>query len=166
MIKQILKVILPKTLVIKLSFLKFLFVLIPEYMLDMFKYWKYSASIKLDFITNKKKIQGRIIVLYHAIEKGLSIPGKTRVFGIEKRNNLIELMNIYEEKFGIDGLYKYCIIVLKKHEEWIRNNYPEIQNFKSISHSNSNTSHYENIKGGLRKVSVNKKRLNDFDYDF
>tara|TARA_B100001248_G_C27394544_1_gene464597 strand:- start:1679 stop:2710 length:1032 start_codon:yes stop_codon:yes gene_type:complete len=164
MIKHTLKKILPKRIITKLSFIKLFFSLAKEYKLDMKKYWSYSASIKNDFIYDKNKLQGRMIVLYHAIEKGLSLPNKDRLFGIEKRENLIELMKFYDKHFGKDSLYFYCKEVLNEHEKWIKINYPKAENYLKVDEEFDSDNHTEKFKGGLKKGIHKQTFINQKDY--
>ncbi len=59
-----------------------------NYMIDCIRYIKYSSSIKFDDDVNK--LEGRICVFYHALEKGLSLPNPKKGFGEEKTAELIK----------------------------------------------------------------------------
>lgn len=64
-----------------------------SYYYDLKNYIKYSSSI--NFTDSKEKLEGRICVFYHALEKGLSLPNPKDGFGEQKAIDLIKLTLIY-----------------------------------------------------------------------
>ncbi|MCF7497152.1 nitroreductase family protein [Vibrio sp. L5-1] len=59
-----------------------------NYLADCKRYIKYSSSIKFD--DDISKLEGRICVFYHALEKGLSLPNPRKGFGEQKTSDLID----------------------------------------------------------------------------
>lgn len=82
-----------------------------NFMYDCASYMKYSASVFQE--NDKIKLEGRICVLYHAIEKGMSLKNSQDGFGKEKIKKLIELCNKYKELGGEEELLVTCRNVLR-----------------------------------------------------
>jgi nitroreductase len=85
LMKQLIKNIIP-------PFIIYLKTALPNYYYDLQLYYKYSASMGL---SDRTMLLARIIKMYHAIEKGLTMPEVRLGFG---RKNLISLM-ILNERF-------------------------------------------------------------------
>jgi len=96
-----------------LRYLRFGVKLARQYMYDFVRYMRYSASVKPH--DTQDRYQGRIIAHYHVIEKGLSL-AETRVgFGSDVVNNLVDLLEGYREKYGLDGVGQVALNVLSSY---------------------------------------------------
>lgn len=80
-------------------------------MYDCISYMKYSASVFQE--NDKTKLEGRICVLYHAIEKGMSLKKSQDGFGKEKIKKLVDLCNKYKDLGGEEELLVTCRNVLR-----------------------------------------------------
>jgi nitroreductase len=103
------------------------------YIYDLNRYKHYFYPFGKDTI---KKLLGRIIVTYHVIEKGLTMPEIRIGFGEDKILVLCELCKIFINKYGIEEVQlEHAIRVILEYEEFHEiNNYklnPEIK--KAIS---------------------------------
>lgn len=92
-IKNILKFMLPRKL---LQILK----LMINYIYDYKRYKKYSGTYSIK--KNRYTLEGMIIHTYHALEKGLSLKNPRKGFGKDKAEHLLELIQYYVERFGVD----------------------------------------------------------------
>lgn len=69
------------------------------YYYDMRRYIRYSGTCRID---SKGKLLGQIILKYHVIEKGLTMPQPRLGFGRDKLTALIDRLNEYVGKYGLD----------------------------------------------------------------
>lgn len=84
-----------------------------NFLYDCMSYMKHSASVFQE--NDKTKLEGRICVLYHAIEKGMSLRVSQNGFGQEKIRKLIELCAKYEKMDGDIDLLVTCQKVLQAY---------------------------------------------------
>ena len=110
--KQLIKNIIP-------SFIIYLKTALPNYYYDLKLYYKYSASMGLK---DRKKLIARIIKMYHAIEKGLTMPEVRLGFG---RKNLISLIKLNERFINLygntDTQIKHSVAVVLEYKVFHKN---------------------------------------------
>lgn len=87
---------------------------------DYYRFRKYNFNKKLDKL-NKKQLESRLIKTYHSIEKGLSCNKFRYGFGESNIVLLINLLKVYEKKYGVSDVFNYSISTLNnyltKHSE-------------------------------------------------
>lgn len=66
---------------------------------DKTRFIKYSSSVSCD---TKEKLRARIIMTYHVVEKGLTMPNRRFVFGRSVLNNLVDRIERYVGLYGDD----------------------------------------------------------------
>lgn len=125
-----------------------------NFMYDNISYMKYSASVFQE--NDKTKLEGRICVLYHAIEKGMSLRKSQDGFGKEKVTKLIELCSKYKELGGDDDLLNTCRNVLRgycSHQEKHLNSdfLKKLKNSELYKLESSTQS-----DGGVEALTINK----------
>lgn len=100
------------------------------YINDMIRYLKYSRTTSNDSFD---KMLGAIILQYHVIEKGLTMPESRLGFGRERIISLCQSCIKYIEKYGQnDEQLKHAIGVILEYEEVHKNNnYPLDDEIKS-----------------------------------
>jgi len=84
------------------------------YIYDLRRYWTYSSTAA---ITDSIQLEAEIARVYHAIEKGLSLPETKVGFGKDKAESLVSLLVEYREKrYSLDSSqYLTALIVLQKY---------------------------------------------------
>lgn len=70
------------------------------YEYDFVLYARHSASINID---SEEKLRGRIIMFYHMIEKGLTLPNPRLGFGKPKLLTLCGYCELYASQYGISN---------------------------------------------------------------
>jgi nitroreductase len=96
-------------------------IFIKMYKKDMLRYLKHSRTLGND---NPIKMIGEIILQYHVIEKGLTMPNIRLGFGRERIISLCQECLNYIEKYGQeDDQLKHAIGVLLEYEEYHENNH-------------------------------------------
>lgn len=109
MIKKILKKLIPSII------LKIIRVyrsgLFEAYLYDINQYIKYSNTFERD--NNESKLKSTIILKYHIIEKGLTMPNMRFLFGQENLKQLINACLVYSTKYNKTDLQvKHAVNVL------------------------------------------------------
>jgi len=105
--KQLLKKILP-------SFIIYLKSALPNYYYDLKLYYKYSASMGYK---DRTMLLARIIKMYHAIEKGLTMPDVRFGFGRKNLISLIELNERFIKLYGNkDTQIKHSLAVVSEYK--------------------------------------------------
>jgi hypothetical protein len=108
--KKVIKAIVPQSLIIiiKTSI---------HYLYDIRRYLKHSNTLRQS--DNEKKLEGRIILNYHVIEKGLTMPSMKYNFGEEKLQKLIFILNEYfTKRFPLSNVhFQHAIKVLNEYLE-------------------------------------------------
>lgn len=70
--------------------------------------------------TAEGALVARIIILYHVLEKGLTMPERKTIFGIDKATDLIRLINDYEIRFNCSNdQVNHGIAVLKEYYHYL-----------------------------------------------
>lgn len=83
---------------------------------DRLRYLKYSRTLGSD---NREKLIGTIILQYHVIEKGLTMPKTRPGFGQERVTSLCKACLNYVDKYGLDDVQlKHAIGVVLEYEEF------------------------------------------------
>jgi nitroreductase len=86
------------------------------YKLDMLRYLKYSRTLSND---TSDKMLGAIVLQYHVLEKGLTMPETRPGFGNDRVIALCKSCLIYIEKYGNDDKQlKHAIGVLLEYEDY------------------------------------------------
>lgn len=74
--------------------------LIREYVYDYHRMVRHSSAVQWG--NSREKLQSLIIIRYHGIEKGLSLPQPRPGFGRDKIAQLIEMLRTYIDNYGAD----------------------------------------------------------------
>ena len=74
--------------------------LIREYLYDYQRMVRYSSAVQWG--NSREKLQSLIIIRYHGIEKGLSLPQPRPGFGRDKVAQLIAMLRTYIDSYGAD----------------------------------------------------------------
>ena len=74
--------------------------LIREYLYDYHRMVRHSSAV--NWGDNREKLRALIVIRYHGIEKGLSLPQPRPGFGRDKIAQLIEMMQTYVSDYGAD----------------------------------------------------------------
>jgi len=148
MLKTIVKKILPDIIINKVKLYVARVKLYPAYNYDLKRYWRYSGTTRRK--DTQSKLLGAIIMDYHVIEKGLTMP-KTRLgFGYERLERLIENCGIYIEKFDLNNFqFKNAIGVILEYK-----NYHEENNYQ-LKESILNA--IKKIENRLPKIEITKQ---------
>ncbi|PMO57021.1 hypothetical protein BCT07_13470 [Vibrio breoganii] len=125
---------------------------------DCVMYVKHSASIHQD--NDKIKLEGRICVLYHAIEKGLSLRESQKGFGKEKILKLLELTKKYKALQGDEELLVTCKNVLLAYCARQEKNIDADLRQKIENSELFNMEFSEKVNGGVESLTPNEL---DFD---
>lgn len=119
---------------------------------DYINYIKYCG-----FPYNKKdKIEWRILLLSHSLEKGLSIQNPRIDFGIEKASDLKKLLIIYDNKESY--VYKEGISVLSAYIDYRKKNNLDYGLFV-IPNVN-----FDSKGGGITKLTINDVKYNETNF--
>ena len=117
--KQLLKKIIP-------SFIIYLKSALPNYYYDLKLYYKYSASMGYK---DRTMLLARIIKMYHAIEKGLTMPEIRLGFGRKNLISLIELNERFIKLYGNkDTQIKHSVAVVLEYKVFHEKQGYEIDN--------------------------------------
>jgi nitroreductase len=111
--KSLLKKVIPnglKQIIVNNKFLK-LFQMNRESLIDMFKYLKYSATIKN--AGTQTMAESELIFYYHKIEKGLSLPNPKKKFGYYAVEHLVDILDKYVKLYSWDKTAKVSLNTLK-----------------------------------------------------
>lgn len=163
MIKKIFKLILPKTLIVKIRNILQVMNLFKDYYYDFKRYYKYSAT----FLTKENnKLLGKIIAHYHVIEKGLSYQEIRLGFAKEIVKNLITLLKVYSDKnFDTNNnQYITAVSVVKKYIKLHESEAYDIDEIK-IKFNGINLPITCNLVGGtieLTKKDIDNNRVSNF----
>ncbi len=85
------------------------------YRQDMLRYLKHSRTLG---VSNPEKMLGAIVLQYHVIEKGLTMPESRPGFGQNRIISLCKSCLMYIEKYGVDDeQVKHAIGVLLEYED-------------------------------------------------
>lgn len=101
------------------QFLPFLLplVLLPEYLIDYYKYVRYSGLFREKH--SREKLIGKIIAEYHIIEKGLTMPETRLGFGQENVFLLVHNCTEYIRRFGSgDNQVEHAISVILEYRNY------------------------------------------------
>lgn len=90
--------------------------------LKLFYYYfcDYIYYINTNFLTAKESkdtLATRIMLTMHQLEKGISMKEKPRIFGGEKAFTLVDLLNKYEKKIGVDSIFIIATNVLYEYSK-------------------------------------------------
>jgi nitroreductase len=103
--------------------------LAPDWLYDARRYVRHSATVHTG---SQRKLEGRLLVLYHILEKGLSMPDRRSGFGREVAARLIWHMRAYVQ-LGYDcrtSQFQAALGVLFEYGEHLREarlSYPEVK---------------------------------------
>jgi hypothetical protein len=70
----------------------------------------------------RAQLQAKILFFYHKIEKGMSLPGKKRMFGVEVIPQVTSMLEIFEQNFADidDPIYKGAVSSLHAYADLIQ----------------------------------------------
>lgn len=87
---------------------------------DCERFYRYSGVGHPD---SKETLVASIVILYHVLEKGLTMPQRKSVFGVDVVDRLIQRVTTYETKFGDDNFQvEHAIGVLKAYRKFRETN--------------------------------------------
>ena len=87
---------------------------------DRERFYRYSGVGHPD---SKETLVARIVILCHVLEKGLTMPQRKTVFGVDVVDSLIQRVTTYETKFGDDNSQVvHAIGVLKAYRQFRETN--------------------------------------------
>ncbi len=140
-----------------------MFLLKKEYRYDYKIFKKNNSSI----INTKNKVEYRILLLSHGIEKGLSNT-KLRCFGISKVKDLIELLEKLKEKTKDFKSYSY-IVGLNSLREYAKiyeeNNWMDKEEYKLVKAYLKEYETIEKIEIGSKIIEKKKFEEGKIDYE-
>lgn len=155
-------------------------ILLPNIFKEFYKYIKYSGVIS--YKNSQRKSIGKIIMGYHVIEKGLSMPNTKLGFGTTKVTELINECTSYINKFGKDDIQLiHAIEVINEYKKYHKdNNYSinsklsdEIEKLKKISKIESCTKqinvnkedYFSKIRSDFSTFSKSRKSIRNYSND-
>lgn len=94
------------------------FELVGSYSYDFFRYLRYSSSVGVD--TSRANHAAWITMLYHNIEKGLSLPQPRPCFGAERVQRLVENLEVYMARYGEDEVVIFALSALTAYVDFNR----------------------------------------------
>lgn len=97
-IRKIMTSLLPEPIANFLKIIKRLFLLLPNYIYDFWRYTKYSSSVFRG--NSEEKLRALITIHYHSIEKGLSLNNPRPGFGKDAIELLLGHMEQYLKTYG------------------------------------------------------------------
>lgn len=157
------KSIKPKFLIRLYDYTNRLVKLFVNYIYDFKNYVKYSGTIKSN---SKDILKGKIIIQYHAIEKGMSLMDRRRKFGSKNLELLIIYLNKYEK---LDSFLPVCpvylngLVTINKLLQFLD---PVDVKAKDLSFLNSRKKYINNKKEIIQDISINKiKKFSKIDYE-
>ncbi|MEZ9976638.1 nitroreductase family protein [Vibrio breoganii] len=127
---------------------------------DCMMYVRHSASIYQE--NDKVKLEGRICVLYHAVEKGLSLRESQQGFGKEKITKLLELTKKYRALDGDEELLVTCKNVLLAYCAGQKENIDASLLNKIESSELLNMEFNEVASGGVESLKANQLDFNQY----
>mgnify|MGYP001231400768 CR=1 FL=1 len=137
--------------------------LLLNYIYDFKNYVKYSGTIKSN---SKDILKGKIIIQYHAIEKGMSLMDRRRKFGSKNLELLIIYLNKYEQ---LDSFLPVCpvylngLVTINKLFQFLD---PVDVKVEDLSFFNSRIKYINNKKQIIQEVSINEiKKFSNIDYE-
>lgn len=83
-------------------------------LLDMLRYAKFSALIFA--FDNRKKIESRILLLCHTLEKGMALPSPRLNYGRERIDLLLTIVDGYVDKYGFCDFVFLPINILNSYQ--------------------------------------------------
>ncbi|SMO96765.1 nitroreductase family protein [Gracilimonas mengyeensis] len=173
--KNFLRKILPRFLFLYLKDIVRVVPIFLSYCYDFKRYFKHSASRKADY---KGKLAAEIIMGYHVVEKGLTMPKTRYGFGKERIRKLCGKCKEYILKFGdSDSQVKHAVSVLREyvdfHEEvgyqldadllediFEVRNLIEIVNSKQIKTTRSE--YFSNVRKPFKEFSNSRSSLRNY----
>lgn len=87
--------------------------LIREYLYDYHRMVRHSSAVQWG--NSREKLQSLIIIRYHGIEKGLSLPQPRPGFGRDKIAQLVEMLRTYIDSYGADHSTATALNALKAY---------------------------------------------------
>ena len=162
MIKSIIKQILPQILKkkLKVQFLKLQ--MIRAYYYDFKRYFKFSSTSGYD---TENKLISRIILGYHVIEKGLTMP-KTRLgFGKEKLKSLCDNCILYMKKYGDSDIQLNHAVGVVLEYKYYHDNFNFILEKDILDKINNLTSYSNNTITHTVQISTTRDKYFKFTKD-
>lgn len=125
---------------------------------------KYLGAVSLN--KDKEKIEAKISIISHAIEKGLSLPNPKVGFGESKISNILEYLEIYQKQYSDNKFICRNVPILKAYFKFNHiaghDNIDLYKRYKSII-KNLELSYY---KGGIETIYKNDIiKYSNIDFD-
>lgn len=83
---------------------------------------------------SKTVLEAKIIMHYHVLEKGITMPNRRTPFGIDVANSLVSLLRDFERLYGLTRQVEHGISVLKDYFEIHRRAGVAEEGFDALSH--------------------------------
>jgi nitroreductase len=157
---NIIKKMLPEPIRFKIRFLQQFPRHFHDFFYDFNHYTKYSGSVHP--YRSKSNLQSNIIILYHGLEKGLSLRNPRQDFGIQRSYDLLMKLEKYISRFGYDSTAVIAINVLTKYYEFrVKNGTADLKFLKNLSHLRENipNEYSTEDRGGI--IYVEKKKIHE-----
>ncbi len=91
-----------------------------EFFYDFNRFCRYSSVVHRG--NEREKLQALLVMAYHSLEKGLSLPSPRPGFGIKHINTLISRLNLYVNKYGFDCYVMASLNALEAYNNFNINN--------------------------------------------
>lgn len=138
---------------------------IQNYYYDFKRFTIHSGTY--DESKNKEISESRLIFQYHQIEKGLSLKNPRIGFGVDKINVLIDSIQKYVEKYGVDDTIEISINVLNAYKKFHESKgYNDTELFNKIDKLKSNYK-AKYVNSGIKSVSKKdiETHINEMNYE-
>lgn len=176
--KKILETYLPKFLFMYIRTINFRAKLYFRFLVDAERYFANSRTIDFD---SESKLIGIIIAYYHMLEKGLAMPNRRDIFGVNAAYQLLDLLFLFDKKYpnSSNKQFKVAVGVLKAYEYELSENLPQdLRNrIKKITNKFNDISincgyieikrekYLENISGEFKKMITSRKSIRSYTSD-
>lgn len=127
--------------------------MLPNYLVDMFRYIRESATTKSG--TSKEKTRALLIKNYHVIEKGLALPEPRLGFGSSLLHRVIHFADTYIRQFGIDEVSCHAYNAINSYVEFHKDhelNFPHLNSF--LERHRAAVESLNINEGGTRKIQA------------
>lgn len=113
----------------------------------------YSSAVNK--IDNKEKLKSLIVMSYHGIEKALSLPHPRKGFGTQKVHDLLEMLELYIEKYNHDFITVSTVAALSEYQIFSRDEITEPldRQINKLKSSVSDSGIKYDIKAGVKEVT-------------
>lgn len=128
--------------------------------------YRLNALMAAESLDNNEYLLSEIILHYHVLEKGLSMPDRRFGFGLQNLKELCTLISLYNEKFGNNSnQIEYAIQAIKEYKQIHEENGEPIR--EDVGQSVDKVlSLFPNIEDGLQPSMTDAEFYSASDKDF